>query len=306
MTANGSLQGTVAVITGATGNVGWGAAQAFAAAGAHVVAAVRGGRGADEVRRLLADERHLVVSADLAHEGGAETLRDAALSRFGRVDHVVAVLGPWWQKGPVVAQAPAEFRDVMGTFLESHFLLARAFLPVMRAHPGTSYTLVTGAVGEGVVPGAGLLVVAVMGQFGLSRVLRAEHRDDAVRINELRIRARIEKAPRPGVIPSREAGRVFTALEDWAFLDVASHLARRLLELCDTPALATAEDDGATAVRLPQEELARLLGATRESVGKVLKGWERQGLVSLGYGRVVIRSREGLAAMVEAALGTAG
>jgi CRP-like cAMP-binding protein len=100
--------------------------------------------------------------------------------------------------------------------------------------------------------------------------------------------------------------RVFAALEDAAFLDVASHLARRLLEMSQVPSVATAESDGATAVRLPQEELARLLGATRESVGKVLKSWERQGLVELAYGRVVIRDRDGLAAMVEAALGAAG
>lgn len=100
--------------------------------------------------------------------------------------------------------------------------------------------------------------------------------------------------------------RVFTALEDWAFLDVASHLARRLLEMSDTAAVAAPEADGALSVRLSQEELARLLGSTRESVGKVLKGWERQGLVELAYGRVVIRNRDGLAAMVEAALGTAG
>jgi CRP-like cAMP-binding protein len=58
-------------------------------------------------------------------------------------------------------------------------------------------------------------------------------------------------------------------------------------------------------VRLPQEELARLPGATRESVGKVFKAWERQGLVRLGYGRV-IRNRDGLAAIVDAALGSAG
>lgn len=100
--------------------------------------------------------------------------------------------------------------------------------------------------------------------------------------------------------------RVFSALEDWAFLDVASHLARRLLEMAEVPAVAETDEDGAPSVRLPQEELARLLGTTRESVGKVLKAWERQGLVRLAYGRVVIRNRDGLAAVIESALGSAG
>ncbi len=200
------------VVTGATGNVGWGAAEAFAAAGAHVVAPVRGGRSADEVRELLAGDRHLVVSADLAQPGGAEAVRDAAIARFGHIDHVVASIGPWWQKGRVIDQSLDELRAVMNTYVESHFLLARAVLPVIAARAGTSYTIVTGAAGEGVIPGAGLLVMAVNTQFAFSRMLRAEHRADAVRVNELRIYCRIEKAPRPGVVPSREAGRVFTSL----------------------------------------------------------------------------------------------
>lgn len=234
--SNASLQDSVAIVTGASGNVGFGAAAAFAAAGAHVVAPVRGGRSADEVRTLLSDERHELVTADLSLDGGAEALRDAALARFGRIDHVVAVLGPWWQKGAVVEQSAEEFREVMRTYLESHFLLARALLPAMRSRPGSSYTLVTGAAGEAVVPGSGLLVVAVMGQFGLSRMLRAEHRPDAVRVNELRIRARIEKMPRPGVIPSRDAGAVFTAIAR-SFVDGAVIGYRRASDAESLPVL---------------------------------------------------------------------
>lgn len=36
-------------------------------------------------------------------------------------------------------------------------------------------------------------------------MLRVEHKADKVRVNELRISARIEKAPRPGVVLSSEA-----------------------------------------------------------------------------------------------------
>lgn len=205
-----ALRGKVVVVTGATGNVGWGAAHAFAAAGAHVVATVRG--DAPEVAALLVGDQHLLVRGDLAVAGDAERVRDAALTRFGRLDHVVASIGPWWQKGPVVAQTPEEFRAVLDTFLTSQFLLARAALPEMRRRGGGSYTIVTGAGGEVMIPDAGLLGAAVMGVFGLSRALRAEHRGTGVRVNELRIRARIERAARPGVIPSAQAGEVFTAL----------------------------------------------------------------------------------------------
>jgi hypothetical protein len=49
------------------------------------------------------------------------------------------------------------------------------------------------------VPGTGLLVVATTAVRGLSRVLRDEHREGNVRVNEVLIMTRIEKAPRPGV-----------------------------------------------------------------------------------------------------------
>lgn len=205
-----ALQDAVVVVTGATGNVGWGAAHAFAAAGARVVATVRG--DAPELAALLGGAQHLLVRADLAVDGDAERVRDAALDRFGRVDHVVASIGPWWQKGPVVEQSRAELQSVLDTFLTSQFLLARAMLPWMRRHAGGSYTIVTGAGGEVAIPDAGLLGAAVMGVFGLSRALRAEHRGSGARVNELRIRARIERAARAGVVPSAVAGEVFTAL----------------------------------------------------------------------------------------------
>lgn len=213
------LRGLVVLVTGATGNVGWGAAQAFAAAGAHVVAPVRGGAAAEQVRALLPADQHLVVTADLGREEDVTALRDAALARFGHIDHVVAAIGPWWQKGLVIEQSLSEFRAVSNTYVESHFLLARTLLPVLRYRVGTSYTLVTGAAGELAIPGAGLMVIAVMSQFGLSRMLRAEHNADPVRVNELRISARIEKRPRPGVIESQQAGQVFTAL---ALADIRS------------------------------------------------------------------------------------
>ena len=58
--------------------------------------------------------------------------------------------------------------------------------------------------------------------------------------------------------------------------------------------------DGGTRVdlHLPQEELAAMLGATREAVGRHLKRFERDGLIALAYGRVVLRDPEGLRALL--------
>jgi CRP/FNR family cyclic AMP-dependent transcriptional regulator len=78
--------------------------------------------------------------------------------------------------------------------------------------------------------------------------------------------------------------------EDAAFLDVPSRLARSLLDL----ASRFGERGGAPSreisimLKLSQQELGDLVGATRESVNKHLKDWARQGFLRLQGGRMVI------------------
>ena len=80
-------------------------------------------------------------------------------------------------------------------------------------------------------------------------------------------------------------------LGDVAFLEAPRRLAKRLLEV----ALAAPEPGrGPVQVRLTQEELASLVGISRESVNKHLRAWQEQGLVSLGRGRVQILRPERL------------
>jgi CRP-like cAMP-binding protein len=78
--------------------------------------------------------------------------------------------------------------------------------------------------------------------------------------------------------------------EDAAFLDVPSRLARSLLDL----ATRFGERERAPAsgvyiaLKLSQQELGDLVGATRESVNKHLSDWTRQGILKLHDGRMVI------------------
>jgi CRP-like cAMP-binding protein len=78
--------------------------------------------------------------------------------------------------------------------------------------------------------------------------------------------------------------------EDAAFLDVPSRLARSLLDL----AARFGERQRAPStgilitLKLSQQELGDLVGATRESVNKHLSDWTRQGFVDSRDGRLVI------------------
>jgi CRP/FNR family cyclic AMP-dependent transcriptional regulator len=77
------------------------------------------------------------------------------------------------------------------------------------------------------------------------------------------------------------AGRVrelTTRIEDRAFLDVPARLAKQLLWLAKNHGVVSA---AAVRIdlRLSQQELGDLVGATRESVNKQLREWTRGGIV---------------------------
>jgi NAD(P)-dependent dehydrogenase (short-subunit alcohol dehydrogenase family) len=95
-----SFKGRVAVVTGAGRGIGRGYAQLLAGRGASVVVndlgGSMGGRGADaEVASAVAAEivaaggTAVADNSDVASEGGAQTLIDAAVQQFGRLDILI-------------------------------------------------------------------------------------------------------------------------------------------------------------------------------------------------------------------------
>src|SRR6188768_15347 len=84
--------------------------------------------------------------------------------------------------------------------------------------------------------------------------------------------------------------------EDAAFLDVPSRLARSLLDLANRfgEKGGSPSRDIHIALKLSQQELGDLVGATRESVNKHLSDWTRQGIMRLQAGRMIISDMEGV------------
>ncbi|WP_025031034.1 Crp/Fnr family transcriptional regulator [Nitratireductor aquibiodomus] len=79
---------------------------------------------------------------------------------------------------------------------------------------------------------------------------------------------------------------------DQALLKVEARLAKRLLLLGDRLA-----DDGGW-IRISQSELAAFLGATRESVNKMLNAWRNEDLIAIRRGAIRLVSRAGLQEIV--------
>ncbi|KAB7628157.1 cAMP-activated global transcriptional regulator CRP [Alkalilimnicola sp. S0819] len=73
---------------------------------------------------------------------------------------------------------------------------------------------------------------------------------------------------------------------DLAFLDVTGRIARTLLDLTKEPDAMTHPDG--MQIRITRQELGRIVGCSREMVGRVLKDLEEQELISVAGKTIVV------------------
>ncbi|HSH30334.1 MAG TPA: cAMP-activated global transcriptional regulator CRP [Thiohalobacter sp.] len=73
---------------------------------------------------------------------------------------------------------------------------------------------------------------------------------------------------------------------DLAFLDVTGRVARTLLDLCKEPDAMTHPDG--MQIRVTRQEIGRIVGCSREMVGRVLKSLEEQGLITAKGKTIVV------------------
>lgn len=73
---------------------------------------------------------------------------------------------------------------------------------------------------------------------------------------------------------------------DLAFLDVTGRVAHTLLELTKQPDAMTHPDG--MQIRITRQEIGRIVGCSREMVGRVLKALEEQGLISVSGKTIVV------------------
>jgi CRP-like cAMP-binding protein len=91
----------------------------------------------------------------------------------------------------------------------------------------------------------------------------------------------------------------FDMVEEAAVAPLSQRLARRLLELAHIkPSALNADVDAhGRDVPLTQEDLGHLLGKSRQSISKILHGWEQKGLIQTKYGRISIKQPQDLSAL---------
>jgi CRP/FNR family transcriptional regulator, cyclic AMP receptor protein len=91
---------------------------------------------------------------------------------------------------------------------------------------------------------------------------------------------------------------MFDVIEDLNTKPLASRLAKQILLLARSYGIAQGEEIR-IGLQLAQEDMAQLLGASRQRVNQELKGFERDGAVRVEPTRLVVLSREKLMAIAE-------
>ncbi len=130
----GSLDGKVAIVTGAAQGIGRALAEGLAHEGARIVVADL--KGAEEAAAAFPDG--VGVTADVAHEPSVARLAEETIGRCGSIDILVNNAGLYasLEMRPFTEIPLEEWNRVMEVNVASMFLTCRAVVPAMRAQGG--------------------------------------------------------------------------------------------------------------------------------------------------------------------------
>jgi len=175
----------VAIVTGASRNIGRAIALALAGAGTSVVIVARSDReSAEAVAREVeaAGVEASVVLADVARESSADIIVDHALERFGRLDILVNNASVRREK-PVEAMSFAEWHEILGICLDGAFLLTRAAIPHLSNSPAGTIVNIGGLTAYTGAPNRAHVVAAKAGLDGLTKALAVELAPRGITVN---------------------------------------------------------------------------------------------------------------------------
>jgi NAD(P)-dependent dehydrogenase (short-subunit alcohol dehydrogenase family) len=183
-----SLDGKVAIVTGASSGIGRASALLFAREGARIVAA---GRRQPELDALVAEIRANggeaeAVAGDVRDEDHAVELVERAVARFGRLDIALNNAGGMIGTGPSTAVSRAAWTEALDTNLTGAFLGAKHQIPHMIEAGGGSVIFTSSYVGVAFgFPQAAAYAASKAALTGLAQTLASEFGPSNVRVNAL-------------------------------------------------------------------------------------------------------------------------
>lgn len=176
------LNGKVAIVTGATGGIGWATARRLAEDGAKVIAV---GRNNNKLEELAVSHPDIVAHrADVAEEDSVRGLIDRTQNEFGRLDVVFNNAGIVGENALIENQDMENYHQVMAINVTGTFLMMKYTIPLLRRQGGGAIINVGSAAG--VQAGRATMPVYCVSKHavvGLTRVAAKAHAGEGIRIN---------------------------------------------------------------------------------------------------------------------------
>ncbi|MBC7282389.1 SDR family NAD(P)-dependent oxidoreductase [Hoeflea sp.] len=192
------LSGRVALVTGASRNIGRAIAVALARRGARIAVHVGQDRAAGEETAQAVREagsEAVVLSGDLSQPDIARSVVADAAAAFGRLDMVInnAAIRP---EVPFADLTYENWRNVMGIALDAVFLVSQAALPHLKASDMASVVNIGGLTAHTGAAERAHVITAKSGLLGLTKAMAHELSPLGITIN----------CVSPGLIETARAG----------------------------------------------------------------------------------------------------
>jgi NADP-dependent 3-hydroxy acid dehydrogenase YdfG len=138
-----SLAEKVVIVTGASSGLGAAIARSFSIKGARLVITAR---RESRLRAVAQECGAIPIVGDASLEATAQSVLDAALSRFGRVDILINCAGQGFYK-PLLETSLKEYDELMNSNMRSSFVFTRVVAPQLVAQRSGQILFVSSVAG---------------------------------------------------------------------------------------------------------------------------------------------------------------
>jgi NAD(P)-dependent dehydrogenase (short-subunit alcohol dehydrogenase family) len=247
----GSLDGRVAIITGASKGIGREMSQRFAREGAKVVCAARSEALLKETVEFIkaAGGDAVAVVADASTEAGARTIVEAGVGAYGWIDTLVNNAGDGGPTKHVQDYTSDDWFYTLNSCLTSSYLCVRFAVPYIIAAGGGSILNISSMAGRRGLAFRVGYCAAKAGQLGLTYGLALELGRHNITVNAIA----------PGAVEGERIDRVIKDQAATRGIDV-QRMRQSFVERAPLQRMSTAGDISALAVFLCSEDARSISG----------------------------------------------